>query len=240
MLKCCILRRTNVQYCARDLAHCDSVTQQNVLCALVLPTARGQQTRSWRQPGQQQFRTDRNLVVPFPASGPQRTNTCCLARCTPESTSHTGCKLPDVLQPWPRFSKVFPISECQYSNILASPPALGLLLAGCSELPCMTLSRVAHSERKVSHLQRKSCSTAQQGEEVLLALCKDTERVIPLSAHAATRNSPGGGNAWYPASFLATSFCLIDWTCRWSLVLLSVSLVNFMCTVFPSLFRSHC
>ena len=72
------------------------------------------------------------------------------------------------------------------------------------------------------------------------ALCKNIERVIPLSSHAVTRNGVGGGNAWYPATFSTTSSWLRARICPRSLVLSFFKSVNSISTAFPFSSRSHC
>ena len=51
---------------------------------------------------------------------------------------------------------------------------------------------------------------------------------------------PGGGNAWYPATFLATSAWVTARICPRSLVLSIFKSVIFIFTAFPVFFRSHC
>ena len=75
---------------------------------------------------------------------------------------------------------------------------------------------------------------------MLSALCKNAERVIPLSSHAVTRNGLGGANAWYHATLSLTSSYLMDRICPRSLVLSIFKSVNFIFTAFPFSFRNHC
>ena len=75
---------------------------------------------------------------------------------------------------------------------------------------------------------------------MLSTLCKNTKQVIPLSCHAVTRNGPGGGNAWYPATFLTTLPWLSAQICPRSLVLSIFKSVNGIVTAFPFSFRRHC
>ena len=75
---------------------------------------------------------------------------------------------------------------------------------------------------------------------MLSALCKNTERVIPLSSHAVTRNGARVGNAWYPATFLATLSWLMDRICPRSLVLSIFKSVSFIFTAFQFSFPNQC
>ena len=75
---------------------------------------------------------------------------------------------------------------------------------------------------------------------MLSALCKNTERVIPLFSHAAICNGPGSGNTWYPATFLVTSSWLTDQICPPSLVLSIFESINFIFTALPFSFSSCC
>ena len=71
---------------------------------------------------------------------------------------------------------------------------------------------------------------------MLSIVWKNANVVIPLSAHALTRNGPGGSNAWYPAAFLATSLWSICPRCR---ILSIFRSVIFTFTAFPFSFSSH-
>ena len=75
---------------------------------------------------------------------------------------------------------------------------------------------------------------------MLSFLCKTTERVIPLSSQAVTRNGPAGGKAQYTATFLATSSSLMDRICPRSLVLWIFKSVKLIFTAFGFSFCNHC
>ena len=71
-------------------------------------------------------------------------------------------------------------------------------------------------------------------------LCKNAKPVIPLSSHAVTRNGQVGGNAWYPATLLATPSWWMARICPGFFVLSFFKSVNslFTASLFP--FCSDC
>ena len=75
---------------------------------------------------------------------------------------------------------------------------------------------------------------------MLSALCKNAERVIPLSSHAVSCNGPVGGNAFYLATCFARWSRWIDRICPRSLPLSIFQSVIFIFAAFAFSFRNHC